>query len=373
MNLERFAKPIAATADPAGRAKPRWTGSWPMLLATLAVVAAVLVALARWLIMPPVVTVAPLARGPAVQAVYATGTVEASVTIRIAPQIGGRLLELKADEGSWVAENEVLARLDDRDLRESVGELEARAAYAEQQFERASRLIATGATTRERLDQAQAELNAARHALRRAGEQLGFMSLRTPVAGTVIRRDGEIGDYIPLNQPVFYLAKAGMPLRISAEVDEEDIPLVRRGQTVLIRSDAFPQRVFRGEVKDITPKGDPVARSYRVRIALPSDTALLIGMTAEVNIVTAEKEGVLLAPSAAVKAGKAWLVRDGRLVAVPVTLGIKGRDRTEISGEVRDGDVLVAEPSPDLREGQRVRTRMQPPAAAAAAPSQAPR
>jgi RND family efflux transporter MFP subunit len=360
MNFDRFKESTEAGLD-----RREW-GGWAIpsrimfrVLTAIGVLMTVLIAAGGWLFLPPTLGVARLIRGPAVQAVYATGTVEAGVTIRIAPQIGGRIIELKVDEGNVVKADDVLARLDDSDLRESVAELEARARYAEQQFERASRLMQTGATTREKLDQAQADVNATRHVLRRATEQLAFMSLRTPVPGTVIRRDGEIGDYIPVNQPVFYLAKAGTPLRISADVDEEDIPLVKNGQTVLIRSDAFPLQVFRGEVKDFTPKGDPIARSYRVRIALPQDTDLMIGMTAEVNIVTAQKQNVLLAPSSAVKSGKAWVVRDGRVVLVAVRVGITGRERTEVSGDIKDDDFIVVEPSKELQAGKRVRTRLQ--------------
>ena len=344
----------------------RRDAGWPIparatrrVLSALGLVAIVLAAAGGWLFLPPTLDVARLVRGPAIRAVYATGTVEASVTIRIAPQIGGRIIELKVDEGSIVKADDVLARLDDNDLRESVAELETRARYAQQQFERASRLVQSGATTKEKLDQVQADVNAARHVLRRATEQLAFMSLRTPAAGTVIRRDGEIGDYIPVNQPVFYLAKAGVPLRISADVDEEDIPLVKNGQTVLIRSDAFPSQVFRGEVKDVTPKGDPIARSYRVRIELPQETALMIGMTAEVNIVTAQKPNVLLVPSSAVKSPRVWVVRDGKLVPLTVQVGIKGRERTEVSGEIKDDDLVVVEPLQDLQAGRRVRVRVQ--------------
>jgi len=329
------------------------------VLSALGLLAISLIAAGGWLFLPTTLAVSRLVRGPAVQAVYATGTVEATITIRIAPQIGGRIIELKVDEGSIVKADDVLARLDDSDLRESVAELEVRARYAEQQFERASRLAQTGATTKEKLDQAQADVNAARHVLRRANEQLAFMSLRTPAAGTVIRRDGEIGDYVPVNQSVFYLAKAGVPLRISADVDEEDIPLVKNGQTVLIRSDAFPSQVFRGEVKDVTPKGDPIARSYRVRIALPHDTALMIGMTAEVNIVTAQKTNVLLAPSSAVKSARVWVVRDGRLIPLTVQIGIKGREQSEVSGEIKDDDLIVVEPLQDLQAGKRVHVRVQ--------------
>ena len=83
-------------------------------------------------------------RGLAVQTVYATGTVEASVTVRIAPQVSGRIVELAADEGQTVKAGSVLARLDDSDIRATVAELEARARYADQQFERVEALLKQG-------------------------------------------------------------------------------------------------------------------------------------------------------------------------------------------------------------------------------------
>lgn len=320
--------------------------------------AAGLAAAGWWLAAPRTVTVVPAARAPAIQAVYATGTVEATVTVRVAPQVAGRLFELKADEGQTVKAGDMLGRLDDSDLRASVSELEARATYAAQQFERAGALVNQGWSTKEKYDQARSDMDAARQAARRASELLTFMQLRTPADGTVIRRDGEVGDYIPVNQPVFYLAKAGVPLRISADVDEEDIPLVKVGQKVLIRSDAFLGRVFTGKVVEITPKGDPVARSYRVRIELPSDTALMIGMTAETNIVTAEKQDALLVPASAVAGSSVWVVRDGKLESVPVQIGIKGRERVEAASGLTEGDMVVIDPPKELQPGEAVRVRL---------------
>ena len=318
-----------------------------------------------WQMRPRAVAVVSPARGPAVQAVYATGTVEASITIRIAPQVAGRLFELKADEGQAVKAGDVLARLDDSDLRATVSELEARAAYATQQHERVSTLLEKGWVAKDKFDLAKTELDAARQAARRASELLRFMQLKTPADGRIIRRDGEVGDFIPVNQPVFYLAKAGVPLRISADVDEEDIPLVKVGQKALIRSDAFPSQVFTGEVNEITPKGDPVARSYRVRIELPADTALMIGMTAETNIVTAEKQDALLVPASAVSGGSVWVVRGGKLESVPVRIGIKGRDRVEAATGLSQGDMVVIDPPKGLRPGEAVRIQL-----GAAAPAQ---
>jgi RND family efflux transporter MFP subunit len=322
--------------------------------ALLAAVVAVGLLLLR-LLNGATVEVAAPTRGLAVAAVYATGTVESSVTVRIAPQIAGRIVELLADEGQTVKAGAVLARLDDADIRASVAELQARAHYAEQQFERVEALLKQGWVTREKFDQARTELDAARHTLRRASEQMRFMSLTTPVDGLVIRRDGEVGDFIPSNQPVFYLAKAGAALRISAEVDEEDIPLVKAGNKVLIRADAFPDRVFEGHVSEITPKGDPVARSYRVRVALPDDTVLKIGMTAETNVIAKESPNALLVPATAVVGGAVWAVRGGRLAKLPVQIGVKGRDRIEIVGGLSEGDAVVVKPGDGLKEGGSVR------------------
>ncbi len=329
----------------------RWLGRVSALLLAAAGVGGVVF---RWLL-PPAVTTIEAIRGPAVQAVYATGTVEAGVTIRIAPRVAGRLTELGADEGQDVVEGQVLARLEDSDLRSMVAELEAKARYAEQQFARSDALYRRGYVTRDRVDQARSELDVARAAVRRVVERLGFMTLRSPADGRVIRRDGEVGDFIPVNQTLFYLAKAGMPPRIEADVEEEDIAEIRSGQKVLIKADAFADRVFEGRVTAITPKGDPIARSYRVRIGLPADTALMIGMTVEANIIIAERQMVLLVPSTAVTEGAVWLVRDGRLVRQPVQIGARGPDRTEIIAGLTEIDKVLVEPPEGLTVGDAVR------------------
>lgn len=309
------------------------------------------------LLAPPEVEVTRPVRGPAVQAVYATGTVEPSVEVRIAPRVGGRLIDLRADEGDKVAAGAVLARLEDRDQRANVEQLRARLVQARQQVQRVRTLARQGWVTKAALDEAEANFAAAQATLAQAEAQLGFMWLRTPEAGTIIRRDGEVGDYIPVNEPVFYLAKAGTPLRISAEVDEEDVPLVRVGQKVLVRADAFPERVFDGEVAEITPRGDPIARSYRVRVVLPDDTPLRYGMTAEINIVTARRENALLVPASALDGERLWVVRDDRLHRLDVETGVRGAARVEILKGLAPDALVVVTATDALEEGETVRVR----------------
>lgn len=332
-----------------------------LMVLALAVVAIVL----AWkLLAPATLAVVQPSRGPAVEAVYATGLVEPTLEIRIAPRAAGRIVELLADEGDEVHKGQPLARIEDADLQSAAAELAARFDYAQSQYRRNLELRRSGVVSPDAVERSRTDLVAARAALKRAQDQLGYVHLVAPSDGRIIRRDGEVGEFIPVNQTVFYIAGTGAgagtgpaPLRINADVDEEDVPRIALGLPVLIRADAFPDSSFRGHVDQITPRGDPVTRSYRVRVALDETTPLQIGMTAEANIVVVERKDALLLPSSAIADGRVWEVRDGRLFSREVTIGAVGSQRTEIRAGLAGGEWIVVQPPEDLSAGSRVRAR----------------
>ena len=293
-------------------------------------------------------------RGPAVQAVYAAGTVEPTVMLPIAPRTAARLMELKVDEGDAVREGQTLARLEDADLKQSVDELDARTQFAKSQLDRAQSLLDRGLGTVLERDRARSEWQAADAAAARARALRGFMTLTAPADGQILQRDGEIGQLIPANQPIFYFSRRA-PLRIEAEVDEEDILRVRPGQRALIRAPALPEQILDGRVAAITPKGNPVTRGYRVRIDLEGETPLRIGMTAEVNLIVAQRDNALLVPATAVRDSQVWIVRDGRLHRQPVQTGFSGETRIEIIAGLDGHERLVVNPTDRLTEGRRAR------------------
>lgn len=296
-------------------------------------------------------------RGLAVQAVYATGTVEPPVMLPIAPRIAARLTELQVDEGATVEKDQLLARMEDEVLRQTIRELQANEAFLKQEFERKQTLLKQRIISKTVYDRARTEWAAAEAAVARAAAESDFMKLLAPARGRIIRRDGEVGELIPANQPVFWLS-SGTSLRISAEVDEEDIALVQPRQKVLIRADAFPDQTYEGSVQNITPKGDPVSRSYRVRIGFSEETPLMIGMTTETNIIIRETQEALLVPSGAVTQGTVWLVVEDKLVKRKVAIGAKGLEQTEILSGIKADDVIVLRPKTDLKEGLKIRPRM---------------
>lgn len=276
----------------------------------------------------------------AVQAVYATGTVEASLMIPISPKIAARLMALNVDEGAYVSAGDILAQLEDSDLQQAVANLEARLDLAQKDLARAQKLGRSGAISKEALDAANANYKSAQATLERAKAELGFLQLVAPQDGTIIRRDGEIGELITIGTPVFWL-NGGDQIRIETEVDEEDIGLVKTGQSVLISADAFPSDIFKGKVQSITPKGDPVARSYRVRVALEEDSPLMIGMTAETNIITKEKTDALMVPLTAVKNEKLFRVPGNKAEEVSVKTGIKTPHSIEITSGISADDIIA--------------------------------
>lgn len=304
-------------------------------------------------VLPRSVRVVSPARGPAVEAVYATGTVEPTIMLPIAPRVGANLQRLLVDEGDNVTAGQPLAELEDAEEHANLEQLKTEEALAKTEFERASRLLARQAISQDEFDKARSRVRSTEAARKAAEARWQYLTLVSPAAGKVIRRDGEVGQMVAANQPVYWLSGSN-ELRISAEVDEEDIPRVREGQEVLIRADAFPGQMFKGVVKQITPKGDPIARSYRVRVHFTEPSAFQIGMTAETNIILRKAEDALLVPTGAVLGDKLWVVKDGRLSARKVSVGARGTDQTEIREGLTDKDEVCVNPQESFAEGMRV-------------------
>jgi RND family efflux transporter MFP subunit len=204
--------------------------------------------------------------------------------------------------------------------------------------------------------------------------------VRSPLDGVVLRRRVEGGEAVSQGQALFTVGDTAR-LLLEVKIDEADIGQVRVGQAVAINLYAWPARVFQGTVAEIYPDAERETKTFlaRVRMADPPH-GLRSGMSAEVNIVTAEKADALLVPAAAVlgmreagpdrpcrKAGgagtcfegTAWMVRDGRAARREVTLGLRDVRQVEILAGLDAGEQVVVLGGKGLREGKRVRVRSQ--------------
>ncbi len=296
-------------------------------------------------------------RGPSVVAVYATGTVEPVHVARVGANVSGRIEQVLVQEGDAVVEGEVLAILDNREASAAVRELEARLEYATSDVERYRRLFRSGNTSAASKDQSEANFRSAEAALEAARVRLQEHFIRAAISGDVMRSEMQldVGDLVTAGKVLFVLGNPSH-LWVEAEVDEEDIPRVLVGQKALIRADAFEGQALEGRIKEITPFGDPIARTYRVHIALPDDTPLLAGMTTELNIILREKQDALLVPSSAVLNGSLWTVTDDNIpVKNSPTLGPIDGPYVEVLDGVDESAWVIQNPTTDLHAGEAVR------------------
>lgn len=288
---------------------------------------------------------AVLKRGTVVEAVYATGEVEPENWAQISPQMTVKIKKIHSYEGDIVSAGEVLAAAEATVEEARRDELSARLEFLTAELKRYEALRKQGHASEQKYQSVISEHKAIAAELTAQNQLLSRMDILSPMEGVVLRRDVEEGEVKTPSDTIYWVGQK-TPLRITAEVDEEDIPRVEVGQKVLIKSDAFVGQKIEGKVSEITPKGDPVNKIFRIRVSLPADTQLFIGMTVELNIITQVKENALVLPLSAVVDGYVYPVTGGDPVAVET--GLSDEDNIEILSGLREGDEVILMPEVKL-------------------------
>jgi RND family efflux transporter MFP subunit len=323
-----------------------------------ALIAALLAAGVGWWLYGrlPQVAAVPAQYGTAADIVYATGGVEPVRWAKVASLIRDRIVEFCTCEGKAVTKGEVLARLDDREVQAQLQELRAREEFLKREMARVNELIGRGVTSTQAFERASMDLKQIQGLVSVQLERINDYVITAPMDGIVLRRDGEIGEIAEVGQILFRVG-VPKPLQVVAEVNEEDIPRVATGQVVLFRTDAFPGRRLEGKVREITPMGDVVAKTYRIKVALPDDTPLQPGMSVEANIITRERPNVLLVPADALQGNALFTIDGNRVHRREVEVGIRGAHRVEIVSGLSEGERIASPASADLVDGGLVRIR----------------
>ncbi len=355
MNMRVFPAETMEVATAPAASRPR-RFPWRSGIAT-----ALLLGLAAagvwWLGRAPSITAVAAIRGTAAEIVYATGPVEPETWSRSTPLVRGRIVERCRCEGKTVKSGDLLARLDDKEALATLNDLRALEDFQRREFDRQAQLLSRGVATSQAYQKAESDLARIRAQIAAQAQRLEYYKLLAPMDGIVLKEDGEVGDMV---EPGTILYRIGLerPLWVVAEVNEEDIPRVRVGQKALLRTDAFANRVLSGVVRQITPAGDPVAKTFRVRIGLPDDTPLRVGMSVEANIVSREKEDVVLVPANAVVGNSLFTIENSRAGLRKIETGIRGSGFIEIVNGVAEGELVVSPATTNIRNGARVRSQV---------------
>jgi HlyD family secretion protein len=360
--------------------------------------------------------------GEITQNVSANGTLSPVTLVNVGTQVSGTVRKLHVDFNDVVKAGQILAELDDTVLVAAAGQSEANIASAQASLDlakaneaRMRTLFADEYVSRQEFDQAIQSRRAAEAALRLARAQndrdranLGYSVIRSPVAGVVVDRQIDVGQTVAASfqTPVlFKIAQDLKEMQIYTSFAEADIGNIKVGQPVRFTVDAFPNRHFKGAVKQLrlNPTTTQNVVTYNVVVEVENPEQLLLpGMTAYVSIAVAHRKDVLTVPNAALRfrppadaaaretpkevtgdsngrnngsprppgsgrkrdggSGTVYVLADGKLKAVPVGVGITDNRVTELTGgELKAGDRVVTGenlPATEPASGSGPRLRM---------------
>lgn len=401
--------------------RPRSGGKWIVwLLATGAAVGAVIAAkpYLEASVFKTQVSVTAVSRvSPAQGAVdlTASGYVQADVASRVAPKVPGRVAKVHVKQGDRVEVGQVLLELDPADEKANIQTAQsqvsaalaqaqsakARGAVAEAQlqevvvqatrerrladqrvvgFATADDLDARVSSLRQSVDAAKAEARAASAQAQALQAQvnalqtsLGNLTLLAPISGTVINRPPQVGEYVGPQPPGVTVDMGGIRIAdFSTMLVETDIPEGRLGQVKVggpaeITLDAYPDRRYRGKVREVTPQVDRAKATVVVKVAFAEEArGALPDMSARVSFLSKEldSEAMKLPPknivpgSAVVERQDAkvvFVIEDGKARQRPVTLGPAFGSGFEVISGPNPGTQIVNNPPATLADGQTVK------------------
>ncbi len=291
----------------------------------------------------------PLSRGDIESVVNTAGTTRAVVTVEVGSEVSGLITAIYVDFNADVEQGQLIARLDDRSFQArvrqaeadilmseanvaqqaaNVTKAEAELSRLERAYQRQLQLMQQNLTNQTEVDNAlanyevakaqilvsQAQLQSAKAQLTQRQAQLEQHQLdldrtqiRSPVNGTVIDRQVDVGQTVAasLSAPtLFTIAQDLSQMQIEADVDEADIGKIEAGQQVRFQVDAHPDRQFQGVVSQVRKAATNVANvvTYKVIIDAPNRQQLLLpGMTANLNFIIGQQQDVLRIPNAALR------------------------------------------------------------------------
>jgi RND family efflux transporter MFP subunit len=317
----------------------------------------------------------------------ASGYVVAQVKAAVASKGTGRLVYLGVEEGDRVKKGEVIARLEDQDMRAGLRKAEADLGIARADFEESKLTLERQKSLFDRNLASQAELDAATARFKRveatihaaeagvaaAEVQLENTQIRAPFDGTVLTKNADVGEVVApfassVSSRAAVVTMADMQsLQVEADVSESNIIRVRPGQPCEIVLDAYPEKRYSGVVHKIVPTADRAKATVLTKVAFRSmDERVLPEMSAKVMFLSKEEEAskagsspVLTIPLTAVATRQdrkiVLLVRNGIVSETPVTLGEVLSDRIVVREGLTAGDQVVLRPDPSIATGTRIK------------------
>lgn len=339
-----------------------------------------------------------VSRGDIESSVTATGAVNAVTTVLVGTQVSGTIKDIYVDFNHVVKKGQLIAQIDPATFEAQVDQARANLKVAEANLEKAeaadldakrtmernidlikAKMIAKAemdtsetnhAAAKAQVSVARAQIAQAEAALKTAEISLRYTKIVSPVNGTVVSRNVDVGQTVAASfqtPTLFNIAQDLKKMQIDSSVVEADIGKVRVGQPVEFTVDAYPDITFKGSVSEV--RNAPIVSqnvvTYNVVVKVDnSEMKLKPGMTANVSIIVSNRKDVLRVPNAALrfrpseqqkkpaeqgnkkseKGAAVWTIKNDKPERIQIKTGINDGSYTElVSGDINDGQELIVE------------------------------
>jgi membrane fusion protein, multidrug efflux system len=302
-----------------------------------------------------------------------TGSIEPERRADLRAEVSAVVLQVLKENGESVRRGDLLVRLDDTAIRDSLSSAVAaeRAAgqaldQAERQFQRLNTLRASGMASAKDLEDAEIRRNnaqsdkaAAEARTVQARQQMQRTEVRAPFDGIVSERKASAGDTAAIGKELIKVIDPSS-LRFEGFVSGDKIGTVKVGQTVAFRVNGYGQQEFSGVVKRIDPAADPTTRQVAVLVSIAdSQTPRVSGLYAEGRIETSSAPALMAPEAALVRNGDnayVWRLQGGVVKKVMVALGPRDPRHGDyvVQKGLADGDQLIRNPQSNLKDGAKV-------------------
>lgn len=320
----------------------------------------------------------------------ASGYVVAQRKAAVASKGTGRLVYLGVVEGDKVYTNQIIARLEDNDIKAQLDQAkanlklnEADLKEAENNFERQKQLLKSGSATLSDVDAAEARfkrvvasIELAKAMVNAAEVALENTLIRAPFNGTVLTKNADVGEIVAplaagINSKAAVVTIADMnSLEVETDVSESNIEKISAKQDCEIRLDAYSENAYPGFVSKIVPTADRTKATVMVKVGfknydnrvLPEMSAKVLFLNKSSNIETVgESKQFVAVPSSAVVSRNekdlVFTVRDNQVVEIPVTIGKEFGTYVEIKSGLMNGDKIIENVNNEIVDGLKVNVK----------------
>jgi len=278
------------------------------------------------------------------------GTVDSKIHTWVSSPVEGSVSSLNVIEGNNVNAGEILCYIMPVDQQNLLGQAQADYEQTKMAYEKAFE---------QKKDELAKKLDEAKERLESARKLYQPIPVASPVEGTVISKNIEIGSNVSVKQPLIEIASLKQ-LIIKSAVSEEYISRIKLGQTVKVKIHSIGDSVFTGKISVITPGVRTETRTADIEVSILYDKRVKPGMTATLEIVVAQKQNALVVPQdiLIIKPNGekyVFIAEEDKAKMVKITTGIESNTEVEVTSGLKEGDKVVILGQENLKEGVKIK------------------